>query len=282
MTGMELGVHGLNTNAAVQPDVTVRLARLAEELGYGSWWAAEHVVMPTRRPELPVAPRDPILDPLIHLAHVAAVTTRIQLGTAVVVLPQRNPLVLAKQAASLDVVSGGRLLLGVGAGWLEPELAALGVPMSERGERTDEYLDAMTELWTAPDPAYQGRHVAFADLDAHPRPVRDGGPRIVVGGRSRGAYRRAVARGHGFYGNGTPHDVAQDLAGLRRAADEVERPDRLGRLEITAMAIDRVDAATADRYAELGVDRLVVHAMPVRDPDGIARLLEEHAPLTRA
>jgi alkanesulfonate monooxygenase SsuD/methylene tetrahydromethanopterin reductase-like flavin-dependent oxidoreductase (luciferase family) len=114
---MELGVHGLNAKAAVPPKVTVRLARLAEELGYRSWWVGEHVVVPSpRTPESPMDPRDPMLDPLVHLAYLAALTIRIELGTAVIILPQRNPLVLAKQAASLDVLSGGRLLRGVGAG----------------------------------------------------------------------------------------------------------------------------------------------------------------------
>jgi probable F420-dependent oxidoreductase len=281
MMAMELGVHGLNAKAAAAPDVTFRLARLAEELGYGSWWAAEHVVLPTGTPDPPMDPLDPILDLLIHLTHVAAATTRIQIGTAVIVLPQRNPVVLAKQAASLDVVSGGRLLLGVGAGWLEPELRAVGVPMAERGARTDEYLDAMTQLWTAPAPAYAGEHVSFSEVDAHPRPARDGGPQVHVGGRSPGAYRRAVRRGHGFYGVGTVADIQADLVGLRQAAAEVERPERLGRLEITAMPLTEVDQPTADRYAELGVDRLVVHALQVEEPDDVAKFLERHAELER-
>ncbi|HTF50373.1 MAG TPA: LLM class flavin-dependent oxidoreductase, partial [Pseudonocardia sp.] len=142
---MELGVAGLNAKATLRPEDTVRLARLAEELGYRSWWAGDHVVLPSpRTSDSPMAPTDPILDPLVHLGYVAAVTERIELATGIVILPQRNPLVLAKQAASLDVLSGGRLTLGVGAGYLEPELAAVGVSLAERGRRTDEYLDAMT------------------------------------------------------------------------------------------------------------------------------------------
>ncbi|MEN3264055.1 TIGR03619 family F420-dependent LLM class oxidoreductase [Pseudonocardia sp.] len=279
---MELGVHGLNAKAAVSPAVTARLARLAEELGYRSWWVGEHVVVPSpRTPATPIDPRDPMLDPLVHLAYVAALTSQIELGTAVIILPQRNPVVLAKQAASLDVLSGGRLLLGVGAGYLEPEMTAVGVPMADRGARTDEYLDAMTELWSSPAPAYKGRFVGFADVDAHPRPERPGGPRIVVGGRSRAAYRRAVTRGHGFFGTGSVEDLAGDIAGLRRTAAEVERPARLGRLEITAMPLGPVGSATATRYAELGVDRLVVYPLPFEDPDDIARFLEHHADLAR-
>jgi probable F420-dependent oxidoreductase len=280
--GMRIGVNGLSAKAAVPADATARLARLAEQLGYESWWVGEHVVLPSpRTPQTPMDPRDPILDPLVHLAYVAALTSEIRLGTAVVVLPQRNPLVLAKQVASLDVLSGGRLLLGVGAGYLEPEMTAVGVPMAGRGARTDEYLDAMTALWTADAPALHGRYASFDHVDAHPRPARPGGPPVVVGGRSPGAYRRAVGRGHGFCGVGTPDELAADLAGLRRAADEVPRPARLGRLEVTALALAPVDAATADRYAALGVDRLLVYPLPLEDPDDVARFLERHADLAR-
>jgi len=279
---MKLGVSGLNAKATLGPTEAVRLARLAEDLGYTSWWAGEHVVLPSPRVATsPMEPTDPILDPLVHLAYVAAVTQRLELGTGIVILPQRNPLVLAKQAASLDVLSGGRLLLGVGAGYLEPEMRAVGVPMSERGRRTDEYIDAMTALWIDPAPAYQGQYVAFRDVDAHPRPARPGGPRIVVGGHSPAAFRRAVARGHGWFGNGTLDDLPRHLAGLRRAASEVERPERLGRLEISYLPLDpvAVDPSSAERYAALGVDNLVVYPLPLEDPADVARFLERHAGL---
>lgn len=281
---VELGVHGLNAKATLGPAETRRLARRAEALGYSSWWVGEHVVLPSpRTPDSPMAPEDPILDPLVHLGYVAAVTETIELATGIVILPQRNPLVLAKQVASLDVLSGGRVLLGVGSGFLEPEMTAVGVKMSERGSRTDEYLDAMTALWTHEAPAYHGRHVAFDHVDAHPRPVRPGGPRIIVGGRSPAAYRRAVARGHGWFGNGTADDLVAGLDGLRRAAAEVERPSRLGRLEITFMQLDpvTVDADAARRYADLGVDRLVVYPLPLDDPADVTAFLEQHADLPR-
>ncbi|MBL7498935.1 LLM class F420-dependent oxidoreductase [Frankia sp. CNm7] len=279
---MELGVSGLNAKATVGPEATVRLARLAEELGYRSWWAGEHVVLPSPRvPSSPMEATDPILDPLLHLAYVAAVTRRLELGTGIVILPQRNPLVLAKQVASLDVLSGGRVLLGVGAGYLEPEMTAIGVPMAGRGRRTDEYLDAMTSLWLDSQPAYDGQYVAFANIDAHPRPVRPGGPRIVIGGHSQAAYRRAVARGHGWFGNGTAADLVTHLSGLAAAATEVERPARLGRLETIYMQLDPVEvtAAAARRYAELGVDRLLVYPLPIESEGDVAAFLERHASL---
>jgi probable F420-dependent oxidoreductase len=278
---VELGVFGLNAKAGMGPVETARLARLAEELGYRSWWVGEHVVLPSPRVRpSPMEPTDPILDPLVHLAYVAAVTERLELGTGIVILPQRNPLVLAKQVASLDVLSGGRLLLGVGAGYLEPELTAIGVPLSERGARTDEYLAAMAALWTESTPSYHGRYVSFAGVDAHPRPVRPDGPRIVVGGHSPAAYRRAVARGHGWYGFGvTADDLPAHLDGLRRAAGELDRPGRLGPLEIIVTPTKPVDAATAARYADLGVDRLVLYPLPLDHLDDITAFLRQHADL---
>ncbi|MCO6007477.1 LLM class F420-dependent oxidoreductase [Actinoallomurus purpureus] len=280
---MELGVTGLNAKATLGPAETVRLARRAEELGYRSWWAGEHVVLPSpRTPDSPMEPTDPILDPLVHLAYVAAVTERLELGTGIVILPQRNPVVLAKQVASLDVLSGGRLHLGVGAGYLEPEMTAVGVPFAERGARTDEYLDAMRALWTQAAPSYQGRYVAFDKVDAHPRPMRTDGPRIVIGGHSPAAFRRAVARGDAWFGNGdSPDDLVRHLAGLEKAAAEVERPARLGRLEINFLQLSPVDAAAARRYAELGVDRLIVYPLPLEDPGDVERFLERHADLPR-
>jgi len=277
-------VQGLNAKATVSPALTRRLARRAEEMGYTSWWAGEHVVLPSpRTPGSPMDPRDPILDPLVHLSYVAACTEAMELGTAVVILPQRNPVVLAKQVASLDVLSGGRLLLGVGAGYLEPEMTAVGVPRSERGGRTDEYLDAMTALWTQEAPAFHGRYASFDKVDAHPRPARPGGPRIVIGGHSPAAFRRAVARGHGWYGNGTVDDLVRCLDGLKRAAAEVERPARLGPLEVIYLQLNpvTVDASAALRYAELGVSRLVVYPLPLEDPDDVLRFLEQHASLPR-
>jgi probable F420-dependent oxidoreductase len=280
---VELGVYGLSAKATLGPADTARLARRAEELGYRSWWVGDHVVLPSpRTPGSPMAPTDPILDPLVHLSYVAALTERMELGTGIIILPQRNPLVLAKQVASLDVLSGGRVLLGVAAGFLEPELAALGVGMSERGGRTDEYLDAMRQLWTATEPAFHGRYVDFERVDARPRPVRPGGPRIVIGGHSPAAYRRAVARGHGWIGNGNgPDALLPHLEGLRRAAAEVERPAHLGRLEINFMQLDPVEVRPdeARRYADLGVDRLQVYPLPLTDPAAVTAFLERHAGL---
>lgn len=279
---MRLGVFGINSGSTYQPADTVAMAQLAEELGFDSVWAGEHVVVPSPRvAPSPMEPEDPILDPLVHLAFVAAATEQLLLGTGIIILPQRNPLVLAKQAASLDVLSGGRLLLGLGAGYLEPEMTALGVPMDDRGTRTDDHLAAMRAIWTQPGPvAHHGPYVDFAGVDAHPRPVTPGGPRIVVGGHSPAAYRRAVAHGHGWYGFAlTPEISAACVDGLRRAADQVERPAGLGELELSVTPRRRLDRESLDAFVAAGVDRLVLNTAGDASPDAVEQRLRAAASL---
>src|ERR671914_2098748 len=213
MAAPTIGLFAINSHACAEPENAARIARLAERLGYDSLWAGEHVVVPSPRvAPSPMEPDEPILDPLVALAHLAAHTERIKLGTGVIILPQRNPLVLAKQTASLDVLSGGRLILGIGVGYLEPEMRAIGVPMEGRGSRADEYLAAMRALWEQDDPAYRGRYVEFEGVDAHPRPVQRRLP-VVVGGHSRAAHRRAARFADGWYGF---------MVGLRAMAEQRE------------------------------------------------------------
>jgi probable F420-dependent oxidoreductase len=279
---MLLGVFGVNSGPTFGPADTIRVARLAEELGFDSVWAGEHVVVPSPRvAPSPMEPTDAILDPLVHLAFVAAATERLLLATGIILLPQRNPLVLAKQASSLDVLSGGRLVLGIGAGYLEPEMAAIGVPMADRGARTDDYLAAMRAVWNEPGPVHHdGRFVRFAGVDAHPRPVQSGGPRIVVGGHTPPAYRRAVRSAHGWYGYAlTPDDASTALAELRRAADQVERPTELRALEITVTPRRRLDTETLDAFADAGVHRLVLNTVGSRDVDAVEARLRAGAAL---
>ena len=232
--GMLLGLVSVNMGPMSQPDGLVAAARAAEAAGFDSVWAGEHIVLPDPHvPPSPMSPQDLALDSLLALTWAAAHTTRIRLATGIVILPQRNPVVLAKQVATLDVLSGGRVMLGVGAGYLEPEFRALGANFAERGAVTDEYLDAMQALWYDEHPEYHGRFVDFAGIDARPRPLQQPIP-LVVGGRSRPAYRRAAARAHGWYGYGlTPDDAAASLTGLRAAADHIDRPAELGELEIS-------------------------------------------------
>jgi len=266
---MRLGLFSINSHACSRPATAARIARLAESAGFDSLWAGEHVVVPDPRvAPSPMEPDEPILDPLIALSFLAAQTSTIRLGTGIVILPQRSPLVLAKEVASLDALSGGRLILGLGVGYLEPEMRAIGVPFAERGARTDEYLAAMRSVWYEERPAYEGRFARFSGIQARPRP----GPLpIVIGGHTPAAYRRAVEGAHGWYGFALDHAAtAECLDGLHRAAARHERPPELGELEISVSPRRTPDAGAVERFRELGVHRLVVVPRTTLDEDGLA------------
>jgi probable F420-dependent oxidoreductase len=273
-----LGLFSMNSDGCSYPETAARIARAAEAAGFDSLWGGEHVVLPDPRTQAsPMEPGDRILDPVVSLAFLAAHTTRVRLATGIIILPQRNPLVLAKELASLDVLSGGRLIFGIGVGYLEPEFRAIGAPYEARGPVTDEYLAAMRAIWSQPKPAYQGRFVSFGGVQAHPQPVQQPGPRVVVGGRSRAAFRRAVEHGHGWYGFGLDHEgTAAALTGLREARERYPRPAGLGELEISLtprrLGFDPVAAA---RYAEIGVHRLVLRPPRGLDPAALEAWVAE-------
>jgi probable F420-dependent oxidoreductase len=271
-----IGLFAVNSHACAAPEAAAQVAALAERLGYDSLWAGEHVVVPSPRVEpSPMEPDEPILDPLVALAHLAARTERVLLGTGLIVLPQRNPLVLAKQAASLDVLSSGRLILGIGVGYLEPELTAIGVPMAGRGARADEYLAAMRSLWEDEAPGFEGDHVRFEGVDAYPRPVQRPLP-VVVGGHSAAAHRRAARHADGWYGF---------LIGLRAMAEQrdslraaIERAGRERPLHVSISPSRPLDEGVVAAYAELGVNRLIVIPPPGLALDEVLRFVEVNAP----
>lgn len=269
---MKIGLYGINVGLCADPEVAASVARVAEDAGFESLWTAEHVVLPDPQvPPSPLPARTPLLDPAVALSYLAAHTRRIRLATGVIILPQRNPLVLAKELASVDVLSGGRLIFGLGAGYLQPEFEAIGAPFRDRGECTNEYIEAILALWTQDEPRFQGRFVSFGGIDARPRPVQRPHPPIVVGGMSPPALRRAVRRGNGWYGFAL--DLAateQCLAGLREAEKRVERPSKLGSLEISVTPALALDADAVRRFEDLGVERLIPLALAGSAEDLIA------------
>src|SRR5882672_5451050 len=198
---MKFGLFGINNGPCAFPKTAAAVARAAEEAGFESVWTGEHVILPDpQAPPSPVAADFPMLDPVVALTFIAAHTTRIRLGTGIIILPQRNPLVLAKELASLDVLSRGRLIFGIGVGYLKPEFDALGIPFEGKGARTEEYLAAMLALWTMDKPAFAGCLVSFAGIQAMPRPVQRPHPEIVFGGHTPAAFRRAARLAKGWYG----------------------------------------------------------------------------------
>jgi probable F420-dependent oxidoreductase len=270
---MKLGLVHVNMGSMSRPDALVAAARAAEEAGFDSVWAGEHIVLPDlQAPPSPMSPRDPALDSLLALTWAAAHTHHIRLATGIVILPQRNPALLAKEVASLDVLSGGRVTLGVGAGYLEAEFDALGANFAERNAVTDEYLDALEALWYDDHPRFQGRFVDFAGIDAYPRPVQSPIP-VVIGGHRPPSFRRAVARAEGWYGYGlVPEQMDEVRAELRSAAGRTDRRASLGKLEISVTPRGRTTPESAAAFAERGVDRIVVLARPTAD--GPARAIE--------
>jgi probable F420-dependent oxidoreductase len=278
---MQLGLFLINIDVcATDPAAAVRIARAAEDAGWESVWTGEHYALPD--PPVPASPARadmPVLDPFVALAHLAAHTRTLRLGTGVTVVPWHHPLVLAKQVASLDRVSGGRLLFGIGVGYLAPEFQALGVPLAHRGRRTDEALDAMQVVWDGGD-RYHGADVSFAGVRAEPRPIHPGGPPLHVGGFVAASFRRAVTRAHGWYGYAlSPAATAEMLRGLRDARTWYERPAHLGELEVSVSppAGTTLDDRTLAAYAEAGVTRLI--ALPPRagagDADVQVRFVDE-------
>jgi probable F420-dependent oxidoreductase len=266
---MKLGLFNLNMGACSEPATIVRIAQAAEQAGFDSLWAGEHVVLPEpQAPPSPLPPRTPILDPTVALTYVAAHTTRVKLGTGIIIMPQRNPLVLAKELASLDVVSEGRLLFGVGIGYLKPEFDALGIPFANKGARTVEYLEAILALWTEEQPRYDGRFVSFTGVQAFPRPVQLPHPPVVFGGHTPAAFRRAVRHASGWYGFAQDVDgAARCIAGLKQAARDLGRPGGLDDFEISITPSVPLDLDVARRYADLGVHRLIPFRLTGREQE---------------
>jgi probable F420-dependent oxidoreductase len=269
---MKLAYFGINFGACADPEIAARVAQAAERAGLESLWTGEHVVLPDPQvPPSPSAPEVPFLDPAVALAWVAAATTRILLGTGIIILPQRNPVVLAKELASVDVVSKGRLIFGIGAGYLKPEFDAIGAPFDQKSARTIDFLDAMRALWTMEKPAFEGRFVRFGGIQAFPRPVQKPHPPIVMGGHAPEAFRRAVRHAHGWYGFALdPGATAHCLEGLRAAEREHGRPPHLGPLEISITPAAAIDGETVRVYADLGVHRLIFYRPTATSDDTLA------------
>lgn len=256
---MEYGLFAINYGTCADPDTAVRVAQYAEAAGFESVWTGEHLALPDPQPvSFSMAPTLPFMDTIVALTLVAAETSTIQVASGIIELPLHHPVMLAKQLASIDHISRGRLIVGVGAGYVEAEFAAMGVDLTERGPRMDEHLDALRALWTMPQPRYLGNVVHLDGINAFPRPLRAHGPPIVTGGVSAPARRRAITKANGWYCFQTTVSWASEAMDVITAElDRTDRPNELGALEITMTPVGPFNRDIRDQYEALGVDRLV-------------------------
>ncbi len=271
------------SSAAIDGPATIEICRRAEEVGFESLWGGEHVIIPdeiyskypyTEDGKIPAEPDTPIPDPLIWLAFAAAAAPNLRLGTCILIVPQRNPLVLAKELATLDQLSGGRVELGLGVGWLKEEFEALGVPWERRGARNDEYIEAMKALWQGPHAEFHGDFVDFAPVTCSPRPVNGSIP-IIVGGDTERAITRAGKIADGYFpGEGNIDRLKDLIARVKRSAESNNRDPESVKISAIFGAQMMNPEAGVEEMRSVGVDRIMVPAFFFAGEGGMDRLSE--------
>ena len=252
------------------PNSIAVIARKAEESGFESIWIPEHIILPvTYRSPYPysssgrmtVPPETPLHDPMLALAFVAAITTRIRLATGVLVVPIRNAFTTAKAVASLDVLSGGRFIFGVGIGWLEEEFDAVGMSFKDRALRTREYLALMKELWSKESPEYHGKTISIEGCKFMPKPAQRPHPPIVFGGDTEPSLKRAAKLGDGWYG--IAEDIDETAATIKRLREHERAAGRTAPLELTVSRLrEQLKPGDIERFAAMGVSRIIVGPAP--------------------
>jgi probable F420-dependent oxidoreductase len=275
---MKFGIAFANSGPFSKPDLMGHLATTAERCGIESLWTVEHVAIPVKHTPYPgskdgqMAGGDTVAipDPLIPLAYVAAITKTIKLATGILILPQRHPMYTAKEVATLDVLSGGRMILGIGSGWMKEEFEALGINFHHRGAMTDEAIQSLRVLWSEGTSSFEGKHFKFGPLHSYPKPVRHDVP-IHVGGHSPAAARRAGRYGDGFFPTvANPEKLKELFDIVKSEAHEAGRnPDKI---EFTAMSSMKPDHLKA--LEDIGVSR-VVTTPPSSRPEVLTQALEK-------
>jgi probable F420-dependent oxidoreductase len=277
---MKFGIIPINIGVQ-NADQLVATAQQAEALGFESAWTFEHVIVPldydSKYPYNPTgkmgaAPETNFVDPLIALTAVAASTKTIRLGTGVNILSQTNPLLMAKQVASIDFVSGGRMMLGVGIGWLREEFDAMGVPFEKRGARFDDYVQAMRKVWSGETVEHESEFLSWHGFKSYPVPVQKPMP-VIMGGNKGKIFERTARYGDGWFApSGSPDELRGHLAELRKVCEGVGR--RFEDLEITCMWPGMGGADAVRALADVGVHRVVTFAAAL-GPDGMKKISDE-------
>jgi probable F420-dependent oxidoreductase len=272
---MDFGLAIFLTDETIGP---AEMARLAEERGYESLFVPEHthIPLPRRTPwgDGSEMPRHyyRTLDPFVALTAAAAVTTRLRLGLGVCLVIQRDPIVTAKEVATLDLLSGGRVDFGIGAGWNREEIEHHGTPFGNRFGVMRERVEAMRAIWTEEEATYHGRHVQFDRVTAWPKPVQRPHPPVLIGGNGERVLDRVLRYGDGWFPN-REAGLAERIADLQRRAAEAGR----GHIQVTYFGADR-DPAAIERLTAAGVDRILFY-LPSAPADEVERALDELAPL---
>jgi probable F420-dependent oxidoreductase len=278
---MQVGYFAVGIGPTVDPKRIRTISTTAERVGFATIWAPEHVVLleqyaskyPYSSGQFPAPVDTPIADPFTTLAYAAAYTSRIRLGTGICLVPEHNPLVLAKTAATLDRLSGGRFILGAGVGWLAEEFQALGISFDRRAQRTREYIDVMRKLWTEPRSSHQGEFVNFSNVLSYPKPVGNGVP-VWFGGESGPALRRVAQYGDGWLGfNLLPDQAAEKI----RRIEELLRTNGRKRSEVRLAVSPYTNPIKTDdlkRYRDAGVEEiaLIGSGRATTEPEVVARL----------
>lgn len=281
---MDIGCHLPNQGPLATGEAVATFAREAERRGIASLWVSDHVVFPRTATgsypggRFPHSPDRPYLEPVVTLAAAAVCTTRARLGASVFILGHRHPVVMAKMLTSIDALSGGRLICGVGVGWWREELEILGAPFERRGRQADEILRIFTTLWSDDNPSFEGEFFRFRDLGFAPKPVQKPRPPIWVGGDSPGAFRRVVTLGDGWHATSkSPAELRDALARLRAAADRAGRDFSTLALSLRYALRDELLARGAQavvdalvEYKRLGLDHILLEFRR----DDLGRMLE--------
>ncbi len=277
---MKIGFFAVGIADTSRPEMITAIATNAERLGFATVWAPEHVVLlesfSSRYPysgdgQIPIPTSTPLLDPFIALTYAAAHTSRIRLATGICILPEHNPLVLAKVAASLDHLSDGRFALGIGIGWLEEEFKAIGVPWAQRTQRTREYVEAMRNLWGDERSSYKGEFVSFENARSFPKPAKGRNLPVLVGGQTDPALKRAAEYGDGWCGfNLTPEETGEKVTRLHQLMKAAGRAPENFEISMSPPATATPDILR--RYHDVGVDELYLSPVLKTPPKSITEL----------
>ena len=269
---MKIGIIPINIGVQ-SAEQMIGLARHAEAVGVESLWTFEHVIVPvdyaSKYPYSPngkmgAAPETPFVDPLIALTAIAAATKTVRLATGVNILSQANPIYLAKQTASLDFVSNGRFMLGVGIGWLEEEFKVVGTPFERRGARFDDYVQAMRKVWSGEVVEHQSEFLDWSGFKSYPLPMQNPMP-VIIGGSKGRVHERIARYGNGWYApSGDPGEIANHLTRIAAECDKLGR--KASDIEVTAMWQPSAGVDALKRLAEVGVARVTVPLFGMKDP----------------